>query len=105
MSHIEDFVSGIAQDLKNVTANEGHEMVTMSILSQTKRLADLARQNHRLRNDCIMEEIKEKALLCSVDVPVGYKDGEKAAEKMVPLAALNIILLNAFGGGIRNDSD
>ena len=42
---IKNYIDGIEQDLVNVTAKEGHDLVKVSIMEQVKRLADIAIHN------------------------------------------------------------
>jgi len=42
---IKNYIDGIEQDLVNVTAKEGHDLVKVSIMEQAKRLADIAIHN------------------------------------------------------------
>lgn len=44
---IKDYVNGVEHDLENVAANEGHDLVKISILEQVKRLADIATHNSK----------------------------------------------------------
>lgn len=92
---IRDYVNGVERDLENVTANEGHDLVKVSILEQTKRIADIAVHNTRYRKEWfeeVMGEIKELARLHSTDVPRVYGDGTETTDKMVTLEELGRIL-------------
>lgn len=92
---IKDYINGIEQDLANVTANEGHDLVKDSILGQAKRLANIAAHNTEYRKEWfveVMDEIKELARLHSTDVPMVYGDGEETVDKMVSLEELGRIL-------------
>lgn len=101
---IRDYVNGVEHDLESVTANEGHDLVKVSILEQTKRLADIAVHNTKYRKEWFAEvkgEIKELAEFHSVEVPVVYGDGEESTDKMISLTELEQILSeieNAIGG-------
>ena len=101
---IKDYVNGIEQDLANVTANEGHDLVKDSILGQAKRLANIAAHNTEYRKEWFAEvrsEIEELARFHSTDVPMVYGDGEETVDKMVSLEELGRILAeieDAIGG-------
>ena len=101
---IRDYVNGVEHDLENVTANEGHDLVKVSILEQTKRIADIAVHNTRYRKEWfeeVMSEIKELAKFHSIEVPMVYGDGTETADKMVSLEELGRILAeieDAIGG-------
>jgi hypothetical protein len=101
---IRDYVNGVEHDLESVTANEGHDLVKVSILEQAKRLADIAVHNTKYRKEWFVEvkgEIKELAEFHSVEVPMVYGDGEEATDKMISLTELEQILSeieDAIGG-------
>ena len=52
---IKNYIDGIEQDLGNVTANAGHELIKVSIMEQAKRLADIATHN----NDFLIDFMDE----------------------------------------------
>ena len=92
---IRDYVNGVEHDLENVTANEGHDLVKVSILEQTKRIADIAVHNTKYRKEWfeeVMGEIKELAKLHSIEVPMIYGDGTETTDKMISLEELGRIL-------------
>ena len=92
---IRNYVNGVEHDLENVTANEGHDLVKVSILEQTKRIADIAVHNTKYRKEWFAEvrnEIEELAKFHSVEVPMVYGDGEETTDKMVSLEELGRIL-------------
>lgn len=47
MAHIRDYLKGIERDLEYVTPVEGHRLVKPSILTQARRLADIADHNQK----------------------------------------------------------
>ena len=92
---IKDCINGIEQDLANVTANEGHDLVKDSILGQAKRLANIATHNTEYRKEWfakVRSEIEELARFHSTDVPMVYEDGKETVDKMVSLEELGRIL-------------
>lgn len=98
---IKDYINGIEQDLANVTANEGHDLVKDSILGQAKRLANIAVHNTEYRKEWfeeVMGEIKELAKFHSIEVPMVYGDGEETVDKMVSLEELGRILAEIEDG-------
>ena len=101
---IRDYVNGVEHDLESVTANEGHDLVKVSILEQTKRIADIAVHNTKYRKEWFVEvrnEIEELAEFHSVEVPAVYGDGTETTDKMVSLEELGRILSeieDAIGG-------
>ena len=101
---IEDYVNGIEQDLANVTADEGHDLVKDSILGQAKRLANIAAHNTEYRKEWfarVRKGIEELARFYSTDVPMVYGDGKETVDKMVSLEELGRILSeieDAIGG-------
>ncbi len=103
---IRNYINGIEQDLANVTANEGHDLVKDSILGQAKRLADIAVHNTKYRKEWfeeVMCEIKELARFHSIEVPMIYGDGTETTDKMVSLEELGRILAeieDAIGGNL-----
>lgn len=100
---IRDYVNGVERDLKNVTANEGHDLVKVSILEQTKRLADIAVHNTKYRKEWferVRSEIEELTKFHSIEIMV-YSDGKVTTDKMVSLEELGRILSeieDAIGG-------
>lgn len=103
---IRDYVNGVTHDLENVTANEGHDLVKISILEQTKRIADIAVHNTKYRKEWfeeVMGEIKELARFHSVEVPMVYGDGTETTDKMISLEELGLILAeieDVIGGNL-----
>lgn len=98
---IKDYINGIEQDLSNVTANEGHDLVKDSILGQAKRLANIAAYNTEYCKEWfaeVMDEIKELAKFHSVEVPMVYGDGTETTDKMVSLEELGLILCEIEDG-------
>ena len=98
---IKDYINGIEQDLANVTANEGHDLVKDSILGQAKRLANIAVHNTEYRKEWfeeVMGEIKELAKFHSIEVPMVYGDGTETTDKMVSLEELGRILAEIEDG-------
>ncbi len=92
---VKDYINGIEQDLANVTANEGHDLVKDSILGQAKRLANIAVHNTEYRKEWfeeVMNEIKKLAKFHSVEVPMVYGDGTETTDKVVSLEELGRIL-------------
>ncbi len=92
---IRDYVNGVEHDLENVTANEGHHLVKISILEQTKRIADIAVHNTKYRKEWfekVMGEIKKLAKFHSIEIPMVYGDGTETTDKMVSLEELEKIL-------------
>ena len=101
---IRDYVNGVEEGLKNVTANKGHGLVRASILGQTKRLADIAVHNTKYRKEWferVRSEIEELARFHSIEVPMVYGDSTETVDKMVSLEELGRILTeieDAIGG-------
>ena len=98
---IRDYVNGVERDLENVTANEGHDLVKVSILEQTKRIADIAVHNTKYRKEWfeeVMGKIKKLTKLHSIEVPMVYGDGKETVGKMVSLEELGLILCEIEDG-------
>lgn len=83
MAYIKDYVNGIEQDLENVTPKEGHTLVKQSILSQAKRLGEMAEHAYKFHKEGLMEDIEEFAKIQSVN-----SDGTP----MISLSELHTIL-------------
>ena len=47
MAYISDYVKGIERDLDNVSADNAHPLVKRSILSQAKRLGEIAENSYK----------------------------------------------------------
>lgn len=94
MAYISDYVKGIERDLDNVSADNAHPLVKHSILSQAKRLGEIAENSYKFHKKHLLDEINELAKFHSVEIPVLDLDSDKTASliKMISLEELSSIL-------------